>query len=312
MPTKEEFFHEYVKRSKPVIIRGTMKDWAALSKWTTDYFKERYLHEEVHVKLTPNGDFEGVEKAELWEDHKTFTIPTDVKKQLHFPDLVVVRPATLNVNFSNFLEMLSNDKNHGKHRNYSAYLEYTSIPQYFPSLEQDIKEPGFVKGLLKRRHLNIWLSDGYTLGRLHFDPFDNLLFQLSGQKEVTLFDPHDNTNLYEAHISEALLKFNKTTKQFKRKGLLDSTSMVMSPVDIRNPDFQRFPKFAGAYPMNCTINEGEVLFMPAYWWHEVMSSPGQQDHRNLAVNFWYEPFFTKEFPCAECSLDVNPFYHHLL
>lgn len=88
--------------------------------------------------------------------------------------------------------------------------------------------------------------------------------------------------------------------------------MVMSPVDISKIDFERFPEFSSTLPLNCTIDEGEVLFMPSYWWHEVQSFPNVTAKRNLAVNFWYEPFLTKEFPCAECKLDVNPKYKHLL
>ena len=49
---------------------------------------------------------------------------------------------------------------------------------------------------------------------------------------------------------------------------------------------QRFPKFGAARPMSCTIGEGDVLFMPAFWWHEVQSRPSPTQQRNLAVNFW--------------------------
>lgn len=86
----------------------------------------------------------------------------------------------------------------------------------------------------------------------------------------------------------------------------------MSPVDILKPDYDRFPKFKDARALNCTINEGDVLFMPSFWWHEVQSYPSEKEQRNVAVNFWYEPFLTKEFPCATCKMDVNPFYRHML
>ena len=54
---------------------------------------------------------------------------------------------------------------------------------------------------------------------------------------MILFGPHDNRMLYEAHIPQATLKYSKQLKAFRRKGLEDSTSMVMSPVDIQQPDF---------------------------------------------------------------------------
>ena len=64
--------------------------------------------------------------------------------------------------------------------------------------------------------------------------------------------------------------------------------MVMSPIDILNPNLERFPKFAQVKAMECTIRPGDILFMPAFWWHEVKSTPDTEQHRNLAVNFWYE------------------------
>lgn len=104
---------------------------------------------------------------------------------------------------------------------------------------------------------------------------------------MTLFEPHHNENLYEAHIPEAMLSINFTTRKFSRKKLLESTSMVMSPVDIARPDLKRFPKFSEAKRTKCVLKPGDVLFMPAFWWHEVQSYPDPNENRNLAVNFWY-------------------------
>lgn len=121
----------------------------------------------------------------------------------------------------------------------------------------------------------MWLSDM------------NICFlQISGKKQLFIYEPHDNTKLYEAHIQEATLDYSAASRKFRRKKLLESTSMVMSPVDILNPDYRRFPKFKEARALNCTINEGDVLFMPSFWWHEVQSYPSREEPRNVAVNFW--------------------------
>ncbi|XP_062507800.1 bifunctional peptidase and (3S)-lysyl hydroxylase Jmjd7-like [Corticium candelabrum] len=310
VPTMADFFSNYLVQSRPVVIAGGIKHWDAMTRWTRDYLYSKFGQNMVHVKLAPNGEFEGCERASDWDDYDHFTIPEIVKRQLQFPDLVVVRPATLDVSFSFFLDMITDRKSVSK--NVSAYLEYSSIPQYMPDLEEDIEELPFVKGLLTRRQLNLWLSDGNTLGKLHFDPFDNLLCQISGTKHVTLYEPHNNTRLYESHIPEALLGFDQQGHQFRRKKLLDSTSMVMSPVDITRPDTKRFPLFSSVSPMHCTIHPGDVLYMPAFWWHEVQSTPDQKEKRNMAVNYWYEPFLTKEFPCPKCKLDINKHYRNLL
>ncbi|WAR02933.1 JMJD7-like protein [Mya arenaria] len=311
MPTKEEFFHSYLKSSKPVVIKNALHEWPAMKKWTNEYFMKNYGNQKVHIKLTPLGEFEGVDLASNFENYGHFEIPQYITDQLLFPDLVVVRPATRNMKFSEFLELVSTVAN-GTKKNCSAYLEYSSISDIKADLENDIVELPLLKDMLALKHLNIWLSDGDTLGKLHFDPFDNFLCQISGRKQVILFEPHDNRRLYEAHIPEAVLGYDSDTNTFRKEALVDSTSMVMSPVDITNPDFERFPLFETVRPLNCTIDEGDVLFMPAFWWHEVQSFPSQQQRRNLAVNFWYDPFLVKEFPCQECQLDINSKYRHLL
>ena len=175
MPQTSNFFQEYFFRSRPVVIENAIKDWPAITKWTPDYLRALYGEKEIHIKLTEDGNFEGVESAKDWAGYRDDWIPESVKKQLLFPDLVVVRPATAEMRFSDFLDFIStrNDSM------YSAYLEYSSIPYYMPQLEKDIYELPFLKDLLEQRHLNMWLSDGNTLGKLHFDPYDNFLCQVS-------------------------------------------------------------------------------------------------------------------------------------
>ena len=177
LPSKEDFFNNFLARSKPVIITGAMDSWPALSKWTNEFFMKQYGTKEVHIKLTPKGEYEGVESASIWESFGTFRIPADVLKQLPYPDLVVVRPAVIDMNVSEFLTLIQNISE-GVFTNVSAYLEYTSVADYFPELKEDLTEMPFFLNVLKLAHLNIWLSDGNTLGKTHFDPFDNFLCQV--------------------------------------------------------------------------------------------------------------------------------------
>lgn len=305
-----EFARNYLFRSKPVIIENAIEHWDAIHKWSNDFLRASYGKDKVHIKLTPRGEFEGCDSAKLFENYETFKIPDGVREKLKFPDLVVVRPAVGNMRFGEFLDLVENDD--VAKENISAYLEYSSIREYFPDLEYDVDEMPFASDILKLSHLNMWLSNGHTLGKLHFDPFDNFLCQLRGNKRLTLFEPYRNYDLYEAHIQEAVLGYDRKSGKFRNHELLDSTSMVMSPVDILKPDYDRFPNYTRAVPLECFLKEGDVLYLPAFWWHEVQSYPNIEEHRNLAVNFWYQPFLTKEFPCPECKLDVNEMYRNLL
>lgn len=86
---------------------------------------------------------------------------------------------------------------------------------------------------------------------------DNLLIQVSGRKRVVLFSPKDATKLY----------------------LNGDKSEVL---DIDNPDLSKYPKFAEATPFECYMEPGDVLFIPAMWFHNVISL-----QFGVAVNvFW--------------------------
>ncbi|CAE7581388.1 unnamed protein product [Symbiodinium microadriaticum] len=119
---------------------------------------------------------------------------------------------------------------------------------------------------------HMWIGDGYTVGKLHFDPYDNILLQVEGAKRFRLVDPSDNTRMYEGHMREAELEavrlqaqkqsegsgecnksvsthdnsmIHNTTRKvcrnhgrspweyrFRKRKLSESTSMVHSPVDV--------------------------------------------------------------------------------
>lgn len=178
MPSTQEFLHEFAFKSKPVIIQGACKHWPAQRKWTNEHLRQMYGEQVVHVKLTPSGEFEGVENVSLWQNEYKIKIPEEILHKLHYPDLVVVRPATIEIKFSKLLEMIE-DIATKRITNLSVYLEYSSVKDYFPELIDDLEEIVLFKNILHLQHINMWLSDGHTVGKLHFDPFDNFMCQVS-------------------------------------------------------------------------------------------------------------------------------------
>lgn len=86
---------------------------------------------------------------------------------------------------------------------------------------------------------------------------DNLLVQVVGNKRVVLFPPSDAPCLY----------------------LEGDKSKV---TDIDSPDLEEFPKFANVQRYEATLQPGEVLFLPALWFHHVTAL-----EFGVAVNiFW--------------------------
>ena len=86
---------------------------------------------------------------------------------------------------------------------------------------------------------------------------DNLLVQVTGRKRVVLFSPREASNLY----------------------LSGDKSRVL---DIDRPDLVAYPRFAEATRHECFLEAGDVLFIPALWFHNVVSLDF-----SVAVNvFW--------------------------
>lgn len=86
---------------------------------------------------------------------------------------------------------------------------------------------------------------------------DNLLVQVTGRKRVVLFRPGDALYLY--------LSGDKSTV-----------------LNIDDPDLTKYPLFTQAVKHVCYLEPGDVLFIPALWFHNVSSLDF-----SVAVNvFW--------------------------
>lgn len=121
--------------------------------------------------------------------------------------------------------------------------------QSFPHLAKDVQLPAddawsHIRAAMHQSCFRINQS-GMQLWT-HHDTTDNVLLQIVGQKRVILFPPSQMTNLYT-------------------KG---SSSRVTNP---DAPDLQRFPRFAEAlkHAMVVVLKPGDMLFIPANWWHHV-------------------------------------------
>ena len=104
---------------------------------------------------------------------------------------------------------------------------------------------------------------------LHFDMYDNLFVQISGSKRFKIYDPQQTRNLYPYPVHHPM----------------DTRSRV----DLEHPDYDAFPRLAQAQGVELVLHPGQTLFLPAYWWHEVITEPTTSDTElTISVNFWFE------------------------
>ncbi|MES1907226.1 MAG: hypothetical protein MHM6MM_000386 [Cercozoa sp. M6MM] len=315
-------FASRVAQGAPFVVRNAAQVWPAMQKW---HDLRVFGNDTVHVKVGHRTDsgmgwFEGVESMSRWTNESP-SIPDMVKKHLNHPELVVVRAASLDLSFDEFLSRL-NDVDA------SYYLEYTSLRQ-FANVLKDAPVYDAVLSVLGEqnlRHKNVWISGGHTIGKLHFDAFENVLTVLQGTKTLRMYHPHDNEAFGEGYLQEAQMEINTASDKavkFRRSAaqLQESLALVMSPVQLDdsslfelleedneiNAKLGESLQKARLREVRCEVRSGDALYMPAFWWHEVISAPTEVDalERNVAVNFWFEPFWTKDYPCATCPMRFN-------
>jgi len=141
------------------------------------------------------------------------------------------------------------------------YLGNSPVPdELLPFLKAP---PWFAEGALGRPSL--WLGPAGTVTPLHRDLVDNALAQVWGRKRVILYPPEDS----------------RCFETWRSSEVLDGTRF-----DPEQPDHAAHPLAREGHPVELTLEAGEVLFLPAGWFHHVRSLAP-----SLSVNFFqfYRP-----------------------
>lgn len=97
----------------------------------------------------------------------------------------------------------------------------------------------------------IWIGSRGVTTPLHHDAWTGLLFQPVGSKQVVMFGPEDRGNVY----------FSSPFRPTSRWSQL--------PARSREADRSTFPRLDRAIRFEAVLGEGETLFIPPYWSHEV-------------------------------------------
>jgi histone arginine demethylase JMJD6 len=227
----EEFAANYLYPGRPVIVTDAMKDWKAVGRWTPEFFKREF------------GDM-------------TFTIHDTLRSQIGYQDAGGATEYTM----ATFVDRVTASTD----ENPAPYFRNRILADYFPTLTEDIEplpiyfSPNWLaeKYLVKSvgRHLNrgaaieIYIGGtGGTFPVLHYDGSAThaFLMQIYGVKEYIVYPPNQREFLYPSPDSRNL-------------------SMVNS---LDAPDLARFPLFAQAKGARFELRPGELLFVPALWWH---------------------------------------------
>jgi len=238
-----EFHEKYLFQENPVILTDVISKWPALTKWTDEYLLAKLGMLNVSVNYGPPGTLFGYGREGMESKVQMMLFKEFMKK---FYD-----PAMLH-----YINLQPPKKVEGEdpdlRRDWNLPLEYLGEDWWYPDVLFNTQVS-----------TNFWMGPGGMVSRAHHDGSENFLCMVSGQKRFLILPPTANLYMY-AYENGAGGHF--------------------SQVDLDNPDYVKFPllKNADSFRTECLVSEGEILFIPPHWWHQVKSVG-----RNVALNVWY-------------------------
>jgi hypothetical protein len=160
--SKEDFYTNYVKKQKPLVIEQLTHDWAAYSKWNLQYIKEI-----AGDKIVP-----------LYDDR-----PVSYKDGFN--------EAHAKMKMADYIDLLLS-----KPTNYRIFL-YNLLKEV-PTLKNDFKFPDIGLKLVKQLPMLFFGGENSKVF-MHFDiDYSNILhFHFHGVKRCVLFEPNQTKFLYK-------------------------------------------------------------------------------------------------------------------
>jgi hypothetical protein len=141
-----------------------------------------------------------------------------------------------------------------------AYIMQRPVELELDELMRDVSPPDMLTGELSWPHF--WAGGAGVATPLHWDNLQNLYGQIIGRKRFLLAAPDDLDKLYPYPASARF-----------------------AHISYANPDDpEPWPRIQDVSWLECVVEPGDLLFLPAFWWHHVRSLDVA-----VSVNYWWSP-----------------------
>jgi Cupin-like domain len=247
-----EFKSRFDLPEVPVVIEGGCAHYRAVKSWTPDYLKQRLGHEEIQYKLSTT------------HQHPNFHAKT-------VPEMFARGGSTL----AKFLDDVTTGERSERSRRYFTGDERFLLKrrdgqetrdEALAPLLDDVEVPA----LLPADRLYTvwgWLSGGGVRTWLHYETngCHNFNAQLAGKKTCVLYPPEQLPKMRLFRPGSGNPAYN------------------CSEIDVEDPAEQ--PALSAAQGLSATIEAGDLLFIPAWWFHTFF----HLGEFNANINFWWKP-----------------------
>lgn len=277
----------YVARNRPFVLRNGAATFPARRKWSAQYLKDVMRGQTVNVAMTPHGNADSVVQ-----------LPSGAGS-------VFVKPYETESLFEDVLDTIQAQEKHGtayagptlyaQTQNDNLRNEYatlfadvpTSIPFARIALEQ---EPDAI---------NFWLGNSHSTTALHKDNYENIYVQILGNKQFVLLPPVEAPCVNEKAVLAATYQPKAMTADHEMTHLVMAVDepeeyVPFATWDPDEPAVNATPYSRLSQPLRVTLQEGDMLYLPALWYHKVSQSCSEEGIC-CAVNYWYDLDFSGGF-----------------
>lgn len=266
----------YVAQNRPFVIKNGARDWTARKTWNTSYLTTTMSSCDVNVALTPHGNADSV--IQLSNGGSLFVKPHETTSP--FPEVLAAIASQGHSTGTG-----TGPTRYAQTQNDNLRNEYTplfaDVPKSIPfaaiALRQDPDA------------INFWLGNSHSTTALHKDNYENVYVQILGQKHFTLLPPVCAPCVNERSILSA-------TYNADMQVTIDDpeTYTPFATWDPDTPTVNTTPYSSLARPLKVTLEEGDMLYLPALWYHKVGQSCDEEG-LCCAVNYWYDLDFAGGF-----------------
>ncbi|MEZ4685308.1 MAG: cupin-like domain-containing protein [Bacteroidia bacterium] len=230
----EDFIKNYLKKSKPVLLKGAAKNWDACKHWNLDFFKASFGESTVQVA-----------EGKKWVSSKKPGYAAkfeyrEVSVAEYIDGIQADPPKTDYLRFYPFFD---------KH---PQLIKDLGMSMIYPM--SDMKNKNRVKGRL-------FIGPKGTSTPIHHAPVSNLFVEVSGRKKWEIISPVYTPFIYPVPTR---------------------TAYFAAKADFRDPLGPDFPLFKYCDKIVVTLEAGDILFTPRFWWHGVSNVDA-----TIAVSLWW-------------------------
>lgn len=174
-------------------------------------------------------------------------------------------------------------------------IENDNLRNEYSSLFEDVpSDIPFARIALRKNPeaVNFWLGNSLSTTSLHKDNYENIYVQVRGQKHFVIMPPVAAAAVNEQSIPGTTYTSTNGDEEAELKvedlkHTLDEPELIV-PVPTWDPDFpdvRSTPYSELVKPLRVTLNEGDMMYLPAQWYHKVGQSCGDEGYC-CAVNYW--------------------------